>query len=172
MTLHQIHLLCVYKLVSFPCCMPSGGADCKVRGYINRHTCRCRGNRGIQAREKSIFLSVPSSPCLLASCRRVHCLGKQQMTLKGSSMILPQLGLSSLLSAGLTPGYPYVILSMLINPLSQLRSCLFMSESPCRGKVSEGLDFSDRAGRAVVITGIPFANSRDAKVKALATLQI
>lgn len=34
----------------------------------------------------------------------------------------------------------------------------------CRGKVSEGLDFSDRAGRAVVITGIPFANSRDAKV--------
>lgn len=34
----------------------------------------------------------------------------------------------------------------------------------CRGKVSEGLDFADQAGRAVVITGIPFANSKDAKV--------
>ena len=28
----------------------------------------------------------------------------------------------------------------------------------CRGKVSEGLDFADAAGRAVVITGIPYAN--------------
>ena len=33
-----------------------------------------------------------------------------------------------------------------------------------RGKVSEGLDFSDRAGRAVVITGIPYAPPNDAKV--------
>ena len=33
----------------------------------------------------------------------------------------------------------------------------------CRGKVSEGLDFSDRAGRAVVITGIPFAMRHDPK---------
>lgn len=35
----------------------------------------------------------------------------------------------------------------------------------CRGKASEGLDFSDRAGRAVVITGIPFATMTDPKVK-------
>ncbi len=34
----------------------------------------------------------------------------------------------------------------------------------CRGKVSEGLDFSDRAGRAVVITGLPFAMVNDPKV--------
>lgn len=35
----------------------------------------------------------------------------------------------------------------------------------CRGKVSEGLDFADRAGRAVVITGIPFAMKTDPKVR-------
>ncbi|KAM3267703.1 regulator of telomere elongation helicase 1 isoform X2 [Capsicum chacoense] len=35
----------------------------------------------------------------------------------------------------------------------------------CRGKVSEGLDFTDHAGRAVVITGIPFATSTDPKVR-------
>ena len=34
----------------------------------------------------------------------------------------------------------------------------------CRGKVSEGLDFADRAGRAVVITGIPYAMKTDPKV--------
>jgi regulator of telomere elongation helicase 1 len=35
----------------------------------------------------------------------------------------------------------------------------------CRGKVSEGLDFADRAGRAVVITGIPFAMKTDPKIR-------
>ncbi|CAH9066220.1 unnamed protein product [Cuscuta epithymum] len=35
----------------------------------------------------------------------------------------------------------------------------------CRGKVSEGLDFADHAGRAVVITGLPFATTNDPKVR-------
>ncbi|KAL3632993.1 Regulator of telomere elongation helicase 1 [Castilleja foliolosa] len=35
----------------------------------------------------------------------------------------------------------------------------------CRGKVSEGLDFADHAGRAVVVTGLPFATLTDAKVR-------
>lgn len=30
--------------------------------------------------------------------------------------------------------------------------------------MSEGLDFSDRAGRAVIITGIPYAMKTDPKV--------
>lgn len=34
----------------------------------------------------------------------------------------------------------------------------------CRGKVSEGVDFADGRGRAVVITGIPFPNTHDPKV--------
>lgn len=34
----------------------------------------------------------------------------------------------------------------------------------CRGKVSEGLDFADMNGRAVVITGLPFPPLRDNKV--------
>lgn len=34
----------------------------------------------------------------------------------------------------------------------------------CRGKASEGLDFSDSAGRAAVVTGIPFALKTDPKV--------
>jgi hypothetical protein len=34
----------------------------------------------------------------------------------------------------------------------------------CRGKVSEGLDFADGAGRAVVITGLPYARVTDPRV--------
>ncbi|WIA37112.1 hypothetical protein OEZ86_014079 [Tetradesmus obliquus] len=35
----------------------------------------------------------------------------------------------------------------------------------CRGKVSEGIDFSDKAGRGVVITGLPFPAAHDPHVK-------
>ena len=35
----------------------------------------------------------------------------------------------------------------------------------CRGKVSEGLDFADRNGRAVVVTGLPYPPKMDAKVE-------
>ncbi|KAJ9179137.1 hypothetical protein P3X46_010956 [Hevea brasiliensis] len=35
----------------------------------------------------------------------------------------------------------------------------------CRGKVSEGLDFADQAGRAVVIIGMPFPSRNDPKVR-------
>lgn len=35
----------------------------------------------------------------------------------------------------------------------------------CRGKVSEGLDFADHAGRAVVMIGLPFSTLTDPKVR-------
>lgn len=34
----------------------------------------------------------------------------------------------------------------------------------CRGRISEGLDFSDNAARMVIIVGIPFPQMYDAKV--------
>ena len=34
----------------------------------------------------------------------------------------------------------------------------------CRGKVSEGLDFADNNGRAVIVTGLPFPPLKDTKV--------
>lgn len=35
----------------------------------------------------------------------------------------------------------------------------------CRGKLSEGLDFSDHDARCVIIVGIPFRNIADPSVK-------
>ena len=34
----------------------------------------------------------------------------------------------------------------------------------CRGKVSEGLDFTDKAARSVIMIGIPYAVYKDPKV--------
>uniref|UniRef100_A0A182N072 Regulator of telomere elongation helicase 1 homolog n=1 Tax=Anopheles dirus TaxID=7168 RepID=A0A182N072_9DIPT len=42
------------------------------------------------------------------------------------------------------------------------RGAIFMAV--CRGKVSEGLDFADANGRAVLITGLPFPPMMDARV--------
>lgn len=43
-----------------------------------------------------------------------------------------------------------------------MRGCVLFAV--CRGKVSEGLDFADRYGRAVIVTGIPYPNLKDPKV--------
>ncbi|XP_071521047.1 regulator of telomere elongation helicase 1 homolog [Panulirus ornatus] len=43
-----------------------------------------------------------------------------------------------------------------------LKGACFMAV--CRGKVSEGLDFADRNGRAVIITGLPYPPFKDPRV--------
>lgn len=40
----------------------------------------------------------------------------------------------------------------------------------CRGKVSEGLDFTDDNARAVVTIGIPFPNFKDLQVSRTTTV--
>ncbi|EQC32130.1 hypothetical protein SDRG_10326 [Saprolegnia diclina VS20] len=45
---------------------------------------------------------------------------------------------------------------------SSPQGAIFMAV--CRGKVSEGIDFSNENGRAVVITGLPFAPIKDPKI--------
>lgn len=44
-----------------------------------------------------------------------------------------------------------------------MNGAIFMAV--CRGKVSEGVDFADINGRAVIITGIPFAPMFDPKIR-------
>ncbi|KAG7164976.1 regulator of telomere elongation helicase 1-like [Homarus americanus] len=43
-----------------------------------------------------------------------------------------------------------------------LKGACFMAV--CRGKVSEGLDFADRNGRAVIVTGLPYPPFKDPRV--------
>lgn len=40
----------------------------------------------------------------------------------------------------------------------------------CRGKVSEGLDFTDDNARAVITIGIPFPNIKDLQVSEITTV--
>lgn len=42
------------------------------------------------------------------------------------------------------------------------KGAIFMAV--CRGKVSEGLDFADANGRAVMITGLPFPPFKDPRI--------
>lgn len=42
------------------------------------------------------------------------------------------------------------------------RGAIFMAV--CRGKVSEGLDFANANGRAVLVTGLPYPPLKDARV--------
>jgi len=44
-----------------------------------------------------------------------------------------------------------------------LKGAIFLAV--CRGKVSEGLDFANENGRAVVVVGLPYASTKDPKVE-------
>lgn len=44
----------------------------------------------------------------------------------------------------------------------QLNGAIFFAV--CRGKASEGIDFSDGRGRAVVITGLPYPSFKEPRV--------
>jgi regulator of telomere elongation helicase 1 len=55
--------------------------------------------------------------------------------------------------------------------LDRFYSCIYEDDEKgavmmgvCRGRMSEGLDFSDNAARMVIIIGIPFPQMYDAKV--------
>ena len=50
----------------------------------------------------------------------------------------------------------------IINDHKESRGAIFFAV--CRGKVSEGLDFSDAKGRAVIVTGIPYPPFKDPKI--------
>jgi hypothetical protein len=65
---------------------------------------------------------------------------------------------SSMLGVAMTEYY-----ACIKNGLDQLsKSAVFFAV--CRGKVSEGLDFADANGRAVVIVGLPFPQAKDPKI--------
>lgn len=56
------------------------------------------------------------------------------------------------------------IMSEFYNKISDVTSRGACFLAVCRGKVSEGLDFADMNGRAVVITGLPFPPFKDPRI--------
>jgi Rad3-related DNA helicase len=45
------------------------------------------------------------------------------------------------------------------------KNVIFLTFCVKRGKVSEGIDFSDQHCRAVVIVGVPFPNTKDLQLR-------